>query len=103
MMNRFFLVLTITMGIQATSFAQVEFVRIPGNASIPSFMMATTETTNEQYKEFLNAAYADGLVTYNMVTGIVADTDGNFLVNLNGSRVGMSHWLLNLGWSLAEG
>ncbi len=84
-------VLIALIGTITNSFAQVVFVTIPVNDTIPSFQMAETETTNEQYKDFLNAAYVENLITYNDTTKIVYNLDGKQMIDLGGTRVIRDH------------
>lgn len=67
------------------------FVTIPTNGEIASFEMGITEVTNTQYLNFLNAAYADGTITYNVETEKVYNADGNEMIWLGGSRVVKDH------------
>ncbi len=87
-----------------TPTSNVEFVTIPDEGDIATFEMGATEVTNEEYKDYLNAAYAQGLVTMtpsrephygltpasddNMVFDAVT---GNPLIYLAGSRVVKDH------------
>jgi len=50
--------------VQASSQYDIEFITIPGNEkNIKPFKMAKTEVTNQQYVDFLNAAYEKGEIT----------------------------------------
>ena len=87
----------------------IEFANIPGNEKgIETFQMAKTEVTNQQYVDFLNAAYKKGEVTVGEVEQLdedqllfaghksknqqcVYDKDDNRLVDLLGIRVTGDH------------
>ena len=81
----------------------VEFVEVPGDGTTETFLMATTEITNEQYVKFLNDALADGLITFEApdkdhysldnapYENTVWDLDGNPWVYMGGSRVVKDH------------
>ena len=93
---------TTTKAVQNVS--TVELVTIPGNDEIPTFQMGTTEVTNEQYKDFLNQAYKQGLITmtpsrkpyftldeYSDENMVFDKVTGNPLIYLGGSRVIKDH------------
>lgn len=79
----------------------LEFVDIPATGDVPAFKMSTTEITNEMYKNFLNEALTQGLVTMSTAKDpfgvanlgrIVFETaTGNPLIDLDGSRVVKDH------------
>ena len=79
----------------------LEFVDIPATGDVPTFQMSTTEITNEMFKNYLNEALAQGLVTMSPALDpfgvanegrIVFETStGNPIINLSGSRVVKDH------------
>jgi len=70
---------------------EVAFVSVPGNDVIADFEMGKTEVTNEQYVDFLNKAYADGIISYNDSEMMVYDLDQNPMIFLGGTRVVKDH------------
>lgn len=69
----------------------IQFVSIPGDNTTPSFEMAATEISNEQYAHFLNEALDAGAIIYNPDTERVYTADGKEMIWLGGSRVVKDH------------
>ena len=95
--------------VQASSQYDIEFITIPGNEkNIKPFKMAKTEVTNQQYVDFLNAAYEKGEITVGKIEPLgkdqlvfsgyksknqqcVYDKKGKRLIDLLGVRVTGDH------------
>ncbi len=95
--------------VQASSQYDIEFITIPGNGkNIKPFKMAKTEVTNQQYVNFLNAAYEKGEITVGKIEPLgkdqlvfsgyksknqqcVYDKKGKRLIDLLGVRVTGDH------------
>jgi len=71
--------------------SSVEFVQVPTDGVVASFLMATTEISNEQYVQFLNEAITVGFVTYDEGDQKVRDQNGKEMIYLSGSRVVKDH------------
>jgi len=75
-----------------TPTSTVEFATIPGDAEIPSFEMGIIEVTNEQYKDFLNQAFAEGDISYDFSTEMVTDNSNDQpMIHLGGTRIIKDH------------
>ncbi len=73
----------------------VEFVDIPSDGeNIPSFKLAKTEITNQQYVDYLNTAMSDGLISVvdeSDTVRMIYDNEGHQMLNILGYRVIKDH------------
>jgi len=67
------------------------FASVPSDGTTPTFEIATTETPNSVYAQFLTEAYAAGVITYDSETQLVLDSDGQKMTDLSGYRVINDH------------
>jgi len=70
---------------------EIQFVTVPGSQKLPTFQMAETEITNEQYAHFLNEALKTNHIQYNGEQGMVYNLQGQPMIWLGGSRVVKDH------------
>jgi len=75
---------------ESTQF-ELSFATVPTDGTTAAFEMGTTEVPNQVYVNFLNEAYAAGLISVDTDTGYVTDNQGNKLTDLNGYRVVDDH------------
>ena len=73
----------------------VEFVDVPGDGKdVEPFKLATTEITNQQYVDFLNAALRENMITVGPAEStnmLIYDKNGNQMMNILGYRVIKDH------------
>ena len=74
-----------------TGSVEIDFVEVPTDGPTPAFFIASTETSYEQYVQFLNEAYEAALLIYDPTDEGVYDSNGNLMTSLNGSRVMKDH------------
>jgi len=65
----------------------LDFSNISGAGIITNSKMGVSDITNQQYANFLTAAFSQAQITYNSSEKTVCSMDSNLMINLGGVRV----------------